>query len=589
MPLLTDLIEKYGADAIENALKDKGEASAGEAFNPPSLKIGDTPASPQDFSQLATAQSDAAPFTPIDARANRQSSLEDTFQNHDESAVPRDAASSAATLYDSPQAKLDLLRGKTPNMTPLKPEPDPIDLSGESTPDPVNDSSTSVSTPLAAAGAAAGIGALAIAPGSPQAQSAPPMGMAASLKSRSGDNTDTSAPDDEGDEEGDINEKPSANKPQAGSSQNPASKMPAAPSKPQNLADLLSNTDPNAETYQDMQHKSALATLGNQLGEAGNIIGSAFARAPVNAAASKQFAEQTAQAQNMPKEFLQAKAAEETDPNSAVSKNYREFLAKQGLQVGPGVTAQQIKEVLLPAVDKDKAQKEREASQLQLKQLGLAQIKATKDLAQSTKEQARQDKLSKDDENEFGKVGKEASYLTASSKTALGQATTAKIQAQRLHQLLSDPNATNQDLNTGAALMNRIESGTATIGGTKDQEYNNLKMQAAKGLSYISSNPTAPDVPEVKKHMMDVADRMSKISDNVIDYHLGGIKNNHPDLYKRRPDDFNKIINYGMASAPPPPDKSKDLTSEDKKAIDWAQKNPDDSRAKQILQMHGIQ
>lgn len=608
MSLISDLIEKYGPDAIEDALSS-GKEKAGEAFNPPSLKIGENPASPEDFSQLATAQN-APKTTPLDNSSAYDPDLlkEQLAAGQSKLPMTSPADQSAQVFEQHPEPNFQM-QGKPYSMPTEDTTPPISGLPAVQTPQnkgfyqgesgvpstEVNSGVRDVSekppttweemiqaakenklpASLGIAGTAAGASMM----GTPQDQmQRPPLtkqspveasGMNAvglgqyndagsdqppvPLKGIPGpmQSSDTSAPEDESDEEGNIN----APAKKASGLSVPSSKAPQAPvglPQSQNLASLLA-TDKNQQSYDDIKKRSDLATLGNQLGAAGDIIGNAIAFRQPNAAAQKQFGEQAASAANMPKEFAQKQAMDEQDPNSAVSKNYRDFLAKQGLTVGPGVTAAQVREVLLPAVDKEKLQQERLQNAKDTKALGMTQINAYRALQQDNKDRADAEKNDFKDRTEGAQVAKEMNGLSSTSRSALGQATTAKVQAQRLKQLLSDPSVSNPDLNTAAALMNRIESGTATMGGAKDQQYHTLQQQLASGISYITGNPTAPDVPKIKQHMIDVADRMSKISDDVQNHQLAIVKAGHADFFKRRPEVVNGIIQAIQGDGSPAP------------------------------------
>ena len=127
-------------------------------------------------------------------------------------------------------------------------------------------------------------------------------------------------------------------------------------SEAQELATLLASED-NRESFADVLKHKNLSVLANQLGQAGNIIGGALAKTGPNEAAQKLFQSNVALAQQGPEDFKQQIAMDEHDPDSAVSKNYRAFLEKRGLKVGPGITAAQIKGTLLPTHEKEQALK----------------------------------------------------------------------------------------------------------------------------------------------------------------------------------------------------------------------------------------
>lgn len=585
MPSIADLIRTFGVDAVREAAGTGEKAAAEEAFNAPSFKVGDASVSPEDFSQVASSQSVPNPNFSLQGVPRTDIPLNSQSQQMASQMPPQFSGNVPAVRPPS-----DFYQGESGVPATIDPGKSGGFYQGESgvpstefTPGSSGmrdvtenipqsqDDVSSFSDVLnnvkkgALAGTAASGAALALMPDSQNLSTSDKQSLeSVDVMNRlglgqyndpeyyNGDNKQLAIspmrpgkkdPSEDLEEDEEENDEP-------GKKTMPAQKATASLEKPSNssslpnsskLAQLLA-TDQGQQTYQNMLKNRDLSILGNQLGQAGNIIGASLARVPVNDAASKVFASNVAQAEQMPKDFQQASAMEEQDPNSAVSKNYREFLKNQGLNVGPGVTAQQVKDVLLPAVEKEKLQSERLQNAKDTKALGMAKINAYRQIQQSNKDRADQEKNDFKDRTEGAQVAKEMNGLSASSKSALGQAATAKSQAQRLQQLLSDPNTTTQDLNTASALMNRIESGASTISGTKDQQYNTLKGTLAKGMQYITSNPQAPDVPQIKQHMIDVAQRMSVISDDVQNHQLRIVKAGHHDFFNRRPEVVNDII-----------------------------------------------
>jgi hypothetical protein len=555
MATLEELIAEHGIDAIKEAMgKDAGEAASKEAFNAPKFKVGDTPVSPDDFSQVAAAQS-VPPSQPPISTYNR-------------------SAISNSDRLDS------LMKPKTSpqNMTPVKPDSNDLfdrtnlsyqprhTLDLEETPglpNPVNNvvssqNSSPVSPGLAAGMAgAAGVGALALG-GSQQNQLASPPSIADLRKSD--DSVPTKGPqltakddsDDTDEEDTDEDDSISATPRAKETSRAPS---PADISKTQDLANFMSAQDPQDGGLSGAMHRRDLATLASQMSQAGNIIGGSLAMVGPNSAASKANEENTALAQKIPSDYMAKSAAASDDPNSAISKNYREFLTKYGVKVGPGVTAQQIKDTLLPSAQKEQDLKEKAQAQKDSKQLSMAQINAYRDLQQSNKDRADAEKNDFKDRTEQAQIMKEMNGLTASSRSALGAAATSKQKANRMIQLLQDPNATTNDYSLAATDLSSIVSGTATISGTKDQQYNTLKGTLSKGMQYLSSNPNAPDTPQVKQHMINVAKQMNNISDEVQNHQLRISKAAHSNFYNKHPEEIDNIVSAiqdnGAQEAPP--------------------------------------
>lgn len=246
--------------------------------------------------------------------------------------------------------------------------------------------------------------------------------------------------------------------------------------------------------------------------------------------------------------MYQTKAlADEQDPNSDVSKRtqaaYGPLMKMAGLDPTAiqGLSAGDIKATMDKPIEFS------------------AKLQELKDVAQMRRMQmqdSRDLKQQHQDEQEGAVIAGKLNAMTASSRSTLGLASKAKVQASRLKEILSDPNATTQDLNSAYADLNGIVSGTTTMGGTAHQAYSNLQTKIADGLSFLTSNPTAPNIPEIKKHVADMADKMTSISDQVINNNTKSIQaghagwvSRHPDLWQNQLDVQNASM--GLGSAPP--------------------------------------
>ena len=242
------------------------------------------------------------------------------------------------------------------------------------------------------------------------------------------------------------------------------------------------------------------------------------------------------------------------DPGSSYSSAARNFLkSKFGANLPDTISAAQLEKTFMgPALKSFEADQQRQAvaSNLQSKlsqmhQDKQASLEANKlkwaELNQN-KQFNNDNKQQHYDEIEQPKIGKELNDLSASSRSVLGTASKARMQANRALDIVNDPNATTQDLSSVASDLNAIVAGTTTMTGSKHQEYSNLMTDISKGVSYISSSPNAPDVPEVKKHLANVLNRMKSISDDVINQNTQRVGANHSAWIKRHPDDFQGML-----------------------------------------------
>lgn len=142
----------------------------------------------------------------------------------------------------------------------------------------------------------------------------------------------------------------------------------------------------------------------------------------------------------------------------------------------------------------------------------------------------------------------------------------------------------------------------ASVHSSEMQEINNLQTQSAKLRSFIESKPEEATNPETKKQLIDVLSRLEDAYGTVRyrraqQVGTGKTYKNNPDALKSMQDaieSYNPQSAAGGKGLLEAPSKQTGPTSgkptsplEDQQAIDWANSNPNDPRAKQILQMHG--
>lgn len=346
---------------------------------------------------------------------------------------------------------------------------------------------------------------------------------------------------------------------------------------PSSLAQMLNfgNGAP-AGLSQEEKNRASYAELGAGLGGAASIIGSAMAKVPENKGAQEAFAHQQQDAAGILPQLQQQKAmTEDTDPNSKSSLALRGVLDRMGVKYSGTPSAAQLK-LALPYVFKDMEAKQTaqarkdvaqyRADSLNQRYLASAEDKKTKDFV----------KMNADDEKEAAKVGKELNSLTASSRSALGLASTAKVKANRLNALLDDPDTTPQDFSAAATDLNAIIAGTATQGGAQHQEYNNLQMELTRYSNMLTSGAKAVNQPQVKQHIKNIANRMVQLSDNVIAHNSRIVKTAHPGWVQRNPDKFQDMLdamNSGDNAGPiipsgtPPPAGGKIKVSNGKETL----------------------
>ena len=260
-------------------------------------------------------------------------------------------------------------------------------------------------------------------------------------------------------------------------------------------------------------------------------------------------------------------AFQKQNPDSNYSKHAKDFLV-QKFGIKPesldGLSAEQLEKTFMgPALKTYEANETRNANAAKLQQ----QIQSREQINKNNilnrnlldkqhqqnlalqRENIAKDKQDKfeykqqhDDELTQQKFGKSINGLAASSRSAIGRAVLSNMSADRALDIVKTPGATSQDMSSVASDLNAIISGNSTISGSKHQEYSNLASKFAELQSFWTSNPKAPNIPEVKKHIEDVILRMKHISDEVTNKNLGINKATYSSWMKRHPEDAEEMI-----------------------------------------------
>lgn len=307
------------------------------------------------------------------------------------------------------------------------------------------------------------------------------------------------------------------------------------------LQDALNfgSSQEQAAALQEVKNRQTMAELANGLGRAGSIIGSGIAKAPISKEGLAAFDEQGKQAGTITSDYL---ANQENDPKSAQSLALRNVLDKLGVKYTGEPTAAQLKQAL-PYIFKDQEAKQSQANQADLKKYQWAllaqrqkELKANKDALQDYKQR-------KDDESEVGKMGKELNSLSASSRSVIGQAAKAKLQAERMTQILnSAENPNPQDYESAVIDLNGALGGPNTEGSLHGLQYDNLKRKWAVFQQKYGSGIAGVNQPEVKAHMLQLANEMKAISNHTIEKNSHIVKAAHPELLRRHPEAFDNLI-----------------------------------------------
>lgn len=171
----------------------------------------------------------------------------------------------------------------------------------------------------------------------------------------------------------------------------------------------------------------------------------------------------------------------------------------------------------------------------------------------------------------------------------------------RSESILTNPEkpVTTTDLNLAYNdYINAVAAGGAATEGkiqrempvTFETQLNLLKQKAGKNVDLRKSPAGRELIDLLQKNITKVKEDLSgAIGDQAYNIHSNYIDSSNPkaiETNKRKlkeyaPNKYNELYGGGMSAA-------EEVSNEDKAAVDWAKKNPNDPRAQQILKMHGM-
>ena len=197
-------------------------------------------------------------------------------------------------------------------------------------------------------------------------------------------------------------------------------------------------------------------------------------------------------------------------------------------------------------------------------EIGLRQAQTKKALAESVPGYKEQGKIEAQDVKRWDQIVKDTDPYKASSRSALGIATIGNQRANRAIPVLQNPNATNQDINTAIADISGIfQGGVPTESGIHEQEYNTLAKKIADMKTYITGAPSAPAVPEVKQHLLELVNTLKQINNSSIKDQLDYVETSHPDLISKNRDAWTKLRQrIGVDKQPSNPNQTPQISSQ---------------------------
>lgn len=359
---------------------------------------------------------------------------------------------------------------------------------------------------------------------------------------------------------------------------------------------------------------SALQAQGNMnlasnLGRSFDKIGSAIARTPDQE--NPVYKSIDNQAAQIPGQYQQLAANEKNDPNSQISKGFRSFVQDRlGTPLKGDPSAGDLERVV-PLLFKDYEARLAEKGKLEQKKLELASKSDEKDKDRDLKKtiaemvqggklsEAERKKLEHDEKTKSAALQQTQSFLeTSRQDPAVRQAMLDKYNVQKAERIFKGKDLNNLSNQEVGLLVSEISK--VARGGVPTQEElhaispNTLTGKLSKVYSNLINEPTPARAGAFLKQYQGYLKELKANAENTISSKVkrvieGKKKDLGDENYANLKDLYSDMLNPGdNADSVRAPQSNAAPSAEDQTAIDWANKNPKDPRAQQILKMHGM-
>jgi hypothetical protein len=247
-----------------------------------------------------------------------------------------------------------------------------------------------------------------------------------------------------------------------------------------------------------------------------------------------------------PEEQYKAAVQNEKDnPNSPISKGYREAMKRFGVEVKGNASAASLEKIapwLKSAYEQDEARKQRafDAEQNRLMRMSLAQNAA------KVREGKESERIQEKDVKRFDDLNKRLSAEMSSSRSAFGKSANIIRSAEALERLAAGINPNDidnrqiQEFARGLDAM--LSSGAATISGTAHLVPRSASGDAAKIAEYIMSKPKGAQQGEFVKRMLETVAREKELAKEQIRKTQGKALASYSDLKDKYPDKWGLIL-----------------------------------------------
>jgi len=262
-----------------------------------------------------------------------------------------------------------------------------------------------------------------------------------------------------------------------------------------------------------------------QLGKAAEIIGSGISHSkPVSQEAYDEIAKNADQPL---KDFASKLEMRKFDPNSDISKSYKQFAKQIGVKVSDSSSAADL-EKLTPLMEKYMQAKEAAAARRDMRAMA---------------QQVRDDeKLNK----RFSEANNKIASEISSSRSAFGKAANVHRSAEAIERMTDGIDPNNLDSRQITELARNLDamlsSGQATISGMKKLIPETFSGNTMKIAEYISGLPKGARQGEFVQRMLETVRREKELAGDQIKRTQRKILAGYEDLQKKDPERFRRLL-----------------------------------------------
>lgn len=276
--------------------------------------------------------------------------------------------------------------------------------------------------------------------------------------------------------------------------------------------------------------------LRHQVSQAGKQIGAGISGAKL--APSDMDKQGIAGAGGIVQDYLQRIKMDEQDPNSPISKAFKQYAQKYNVNVKGDFTAAMGKE-LLPFIFKSFEAEENRKLREELAKQKREELSIIKQRAQESKDEAKEQK-------DYAELSKRITGELQRSNTPFGKMVGIIRSAEAIEQLAAGINPNQLDSRQITEIARNLDamlsSGAATISGMKKLIPESYSKDAASILEYISSRPKGAGQGEFVKRMLETVAREKELAKRQVEKTQGKLLTGYSHLYKKDKDKFNDFL-----------------------------------------------